>query len=201
MTSDSLNNSGNDSVDCTYGNSYNKSEEGVFHQGRYTVDRRGESSSIAGMEYEPKKELIRNNQHHSNAKNIEPERRKKCEELLSQGVTRDEIVKITGLSEHSISAIKGDMTGLTDKDWKTNMANIMKNAGMKGANRLNNEIDNIHPNFLPTALGIIIDKIAVLQDQPTAVIEHRIQRISQDDINKMLKSEVIIDISSPDEVT
>jgi len=201
LTSDSLNNSGNDSVDCTYGNSYNKSEEGVFHQGRYTVDRRGESSSIAGMEYEPKKELIRNNQHHSNAKNIEPERRKKCEELLSQGVTRDEIVKITGLSEHSISAIKGDMTGLTDKDWKTNMANIMKNAGMKGANRLNNEIDNIHPNFLPTALGIIIDKIAVLQDQPTAVIEHRIQRISQDDINKMLKSEVIIDISSPDEVT
>jgi hypothetical protein len=148
------------------------------------------------MEYEPKKEIIRNNQHYSNAKNIEPERRQRCEEMLKQGITRDEIVKETGLSEHSVSAIKGDMTGLSDKDWKTNMANIMKNAGMKGANRLNNEIDNIHPNFLPTALGIIIDKIAVLQDQPTAVIEHRIQRISQDDINKMLKGETIIEIES-----
>lgn len=201
MTSYSFNDSGKDSVDCASKYAEHNRSKGVFHQGRYTVDRRGESSTICRMEYEPKKELIRNNQHHSNAKNIEPERRKKCEEMLSQGITRDEIVKATGLSEHSISAIKGDMTGLSDKDWKTNMANIMKNAGMKGANRLNNEIDNIHPNFLPTALGIIIDKIAVLQDQPTAVIEHRIQRISQDDINKMLKSEVIIDISSDESAT
>jgi len=149
------------------------------------------------MEYEPKKELIRNNQNWSNGKQIDAERRKQCEELLTKGVSRDEIRELTGLSEHSISAIKKDMQGLSDKDWKTNMANIMKTAALKGANRLNNEIENIHPNFIPTALGIIIDKIAILQDQPTAVVEHRIQKISQDDINKMLKGQSdIIDIDT-----
>lgn len=154
------------------------------------------------MEYEPKKELIRNNQNYSNGKEIDKERRDKCTELLNQGVTRDEIRQITGLSEHSISAIKADLQGLTDKDWKTNMARILKNAGMKGASRLNIEIENIHPNFLPTALGIIIDKIGILQDQPTAVVEHRIQRVSQDDINLMLRGQKqIIDITPQSDLT
>lgn len=149
------------------------------------------------MEYEPKKELIRNNQNWSNGKNISPELREQCMNLLREGKSRDEIREITGLSEHSITAIKQDMQGLSDKDWKTSMANLLKTAGMKGAGRLSNEIENIHPNFLPTALGIIIDKIAILQDQPTAVVEHRIQRISQDDLNKMLKGESdIIDVES-----
>jgi hypothetical protein len=148
------------------------------------------------MEYEPQKELIRNNQNWSNGSQIDAERRSKCEELLREGVTRNEIREITGLSEHSITAIKQDMQGMPDKDWKTSMAKILKSAGMKGASRLESEIENIHPNFLPTALGIIIDKIAILQDQPTAVVEHRIQRISQDDINKMLKGQeqIIIDV-------
>jgi hypothetical protein len=148
------------------------------------------------MEYEPKKELIRNNQNYSNGTQIDAERRKICIEMLNEGKTRNEIREVTGLSEHSISAIKADTQGLSDKDWKTNMANILKSAGLKGAGRLNNEIENIHPNFLPTALGIIIDKIAILQDQPTAVVEHRIQRISQDDINKMLKGSeaIVIDV-------
>lgn len=148
------------------------------------------------MEYEPKKELIRNNQNYSNGTQIDAERRKICIEMLNAGKTRNEIREATGLSEHSISAIKADTQGLSDKDWKTNMANILKSAGLKGAGRLNNEIENIHPNFLPTALGIIIDKIAILQDQPTAVVEHRIQRISQDDINKMLKGkeDIVIDV-------
>lgn len=151
------------------------------------------------MEYEPKKELIRNNQNYSNGKNIDEERRKQCIALINEGKTRDEIREITGLSEHSITAIRQDTQGLSDKDWKTNMANILKSAGLKGAGRLNAEIENIHPNFLPTALGIIIDKIAILQDQPTAVVEHRIQKISQDDLNKMLKGQSeIIDIKPTD---
>ena len=90
-----------------------------------------------------KKELIRNNQNYSNAKEIDKERKERCMQLLREGVTRDEIREITGLSEHSISAIKADMQGLGDKDWKTNMAKILKSAGLKGANRLNNEIENI----------------------------------------------------------
>jgi hypothetical protein len=82
------------------------------------------------------------------------------------------------------------------------MAKILKSAGLKGASRLNNEIENIHPNFLPTALGIIIDKIGLLQDQPTAVVEHRIQRVSQDDINLMLRGQKqIIDITPSSDLT
>ena len=157
---------------------------------------------VVFMEYESKKELIRNNQNYSNAKEIDKERKERCMQLLREGVTRDEIREITGLSEHSISAIKADMQGLGDKDWKTNMAKILKSAGLKGANRLNNEIENIHPNFLPTALAIIIDKIGVLQDQPTAVVEHRIQRVSQEDINLMLNGQKkIIDITPPSDLT
>lgn len=147
------------------------------------------------MEYEPQKERIRNNQNYSNGKNIDPERREVCEKMLKEGKTRNEIREVTGLATQSISAIKQDTEGVSDKDWKVNMAKLMKTAGLKGAGRLASEIENIHPNFLPTALGIIIDKIAILQDQPTAVVEHRIQRISQDDINRMLKGQKdIIDI-------
>jgi len=166
-----------------------------------TLYKEGGGSQAEGcyclpMEYEPKKERIRNNQNYSNAKNIEPERREVCERMLKEGKTRDEIREVTGLATQSISAIKQDTEGVSDKDWKVNMAKLMKTAGLKGAGRLANEIENIHPNFLPTALGIIIDKIAILQDQPTAVVEHRIQRISQDDINRMLKGQKdIIDIT------
>jgi hypothetical protein len=65
---------------------------------------------------------------------------------------------------------------------------------MKGAIRLDTEIDKLPISQMPLALAILIDKVQTLNDQPVVVTEHRL-KISHDAINKMLSGE-IVDISS-----
>jgi hypothetical protein len=62
--------------------------------------------------------------------------------------------------------------------------------------RLINEIPNLSPNQLPLAIAIITDKALALNDQPTTITEQRL-RISHEDLDKMLKGE-IIDITPED---
>jgi hypothetical protein len=44
--------------------------------------------------------------------------------------------------------------------------------------------------MMPVSLAILIDKIAVLQDQPTVIVESRL-KISHEHLNKMLSGEII----------
>jgi hypothetical protein len=60
------------------------------------------------------------------------------------------------------------------------------------------EIDNISPASLPLAIAIMADKVMALQDAPTIVVEHRL-RVSHNDINAMIKGEVIDIPSNPDQ--
>lgn len=69
----------------------------------------------------------------------------------------------------------------------------------KGSTRLLAEIENIPPGQLPLALAIMTDKVLALQDAPAVVVEHRL-RVSHDDINKMIRGEVIdVPASKPEE--
>ena len=147
------------------------------------------------MEYESKPERIKNTQTNSKGSQIDPERRRICEDMIKNGVTRDEIREKTGLAEHTITAIRQGMEGLPDKDWKKSVADKLKSVVWKGASKLDAEIENVSTSQLPVALAILIDKIAILQDQPTAVVEHRMVKITHEDINKMIRAEEIIDIT------
>ena len=143
------------------------------------------------MEYKSQSERISNTQTNSKATQIDPERKKRCEEMIKEGIPRDDIRKETGLAEHTITAIRQQMEGVPDKDWKKSVADKLKSVVWKGANKLEGEIETISPSQLPVALAILIDKIAVLQDQPTAIVEQRMIKITHEDINKMLKADVI----------
>jgi hypothetical protein len=60
----------------------------------------------------------------------------------------------------------------------------------RGSTRLLEEIENIPAGQLPLAIAIMTDKVLALQDAPTVVVEHRL-RVSHEDINAMIKGDVI----------
>ena len=60
----------------------------------------------------------------------------------------------------------------------------------RGSTRLLEEIENIPAGQLPLAIAIMTDKVLALQDAPTVIVEHRL-RVSHDDINAMLKGDII----------
>jgi hypothetical protein len=67
----------------------------------------------------------------------------------------------------------------------------------RGSTRLLDEIENIPAGQLPLAIAIMVDKVQALQDAPTVIVEHRL-RVSHEDINSMLKGD-IIDVTPPEE--
>ena len=92
------------------------------------------------------------------------------------------------MSPNNVMAIKREMpesTGLRDEFKATTVRNL-KTFVQQASQKLVAEIDNLHVSQIPIAMGIAIDKIQSLQDQPTAVVEHRFS-ITHDTINKLLK--------------
>jgi hypothetical protein len=82
--------------------------------------------------------------------------------------------------------------------WKKQTAMTLSQIVSKGGERLLSEIDNISPAQLPLAIAIMADKVMALQDAPTIVVEHRL-RVSHNDINAMLKGEVIDIVTNTDQ--
>lgn len=123
-----------------------------------------------------------------NASRITKERRDAVEQGLRDGVPILEIAKANKMSPNNVMAIKRDMpesTGLRD-EFKAVTVRNLKNFVQQASHKLVAELDNLHVSQIPIAMGIAIDKIQSLQDQPTAVVEHRFS-ISHDSINKLLK--------------
>jgi len=124
-----------------------------------------------------------------NAKEISPERREAVEKLLRDGVPILQIAKDTKMSPNNVTAIKRAMpesTGLRD-EFKAATVRNLKSFVQQASQKLVDELDSLHVSQIPIAMGIAIDKIQSLQDQPTAVVEHRFS-ISHDSINKLLTS-------------
>jgi hypothetical protein len=123
-----------------------------------------------------------------NASRIDPARREAVQEALRAGTPILEIAKEHKMSPNNVMAIKREMpesTGLRD-EFKSVTVRNLKNFVQQASHKLVAELDNLHVSQIPIAMGIAIDKIQSLQDQPTAVVEHRFS-ITHDTINKLLK--------------
>ena len=123
-----------------------------------------------------------------NASRISKERKDAVEQSLREGTPILEIAKANKMSPNNVMAIKREMpesTGLRDEFKATTVRNL-KTFVQQASQKLVAEIDNLHVSQIPIAMGIAIDKIQSLQDQPTAVVEHRFS-ITHDTINKLLK--------------
>ena len=124
-----------------------------------------------------------------NAKHVSAERRQQVEELLRKGTPILETAKLAKMSPNNVTAIKRSMpesTGLKDEFKSTTVRNL-KAFVQRASQKLVDELDNLHVSQVPIAMGIAIDKIQTLQDQPQAVVEHRLS-ISHESLSKLLKS-------------
>jgi len=142
-----------------------------------------------------------------NAKRVSEERKQQVEELLRAGTPVLEVAKLAKMSPNNVTAIKKTMpesTGLQDEFKATTVRNL-KAFVQRASQKLVDELDSLHVSQVPIAMGIAIDKILTLQDQPQAVVEHRFS-ISHETLDKLLKSKgrpeggaknVVIDLDTP----
>ena len=124
-----------------------------------------------------------------NANNIEPERKEAVMELLRQGTPILQIAAQLKMSPNNVTAIKRSMpesTGLRDEFKATTVRNL-KAFVQSASQKLVDELDSLHVSQIPIAMGIAIDKIQALQDQPQAVVEHRFS-IDHKSLDQLLKS-------------
>jgi hypothetical protein len=145
------------------------------------------------MEYESKKDLLSTNvTGEVNGSRIQKDKKEKIIELFKDGKTNAQVAEITGVSKPTVIAIKKNeiANGFSINEWKKQVSTTLAQIVVKGSNRLVDDIDKIPAGQLPLALAILTDKILQLQDAPTTVVEHRL-RVTHEDINKMIKGEVI----------
>jgi hypothetical protein len=145
------------------------------------------------MDYKSKDELLSTNPTGEvSGKGIDPERRKRVVELLMQGLTNEQVAEQSGVSKPVVIAIKKQeaVNGFSINEWKRGISTALASIVSKGADRLSVEIEKIPAGQLPLAIAILTDKILALQDAPTTIVEHRL-RVSHEDINKMIKGEII----------
>jgi hypothetical protein len=127
-----------------------------------------------------------------NAKRVTKDRREKVEKLLRDGTPVLEVAKEVKMSPNNVTAIKKDMpesTGLVD-EFKAVTVRNLKAFVQQASQKLVNELDNLHVSQIPIAMGIAIDKIQTLQDQPQAVVEHRFN-ISHEALSNLLRSRAV----------
>lgn len=145
------------------------------------------------MEFKSKQEIISNDQTQNHTGERLPEElRNRVKQMLSEGKSQREIQAETNVSAHTIVGIRKLMPALDEKSWKKNVMETLRDVVSRGASRLSNEIDDIPITAMPVSIAILIDKINVLNDQPTAVVEHRM-RITHDEINNILLDANVID--------
>ena len=146
------------------------------------------------MEYESSKERLSTNPSiQVTGKKVAKEKRDKVIELLKDGQGTSAVVEATGVSKATVLAIRKDTEdnkGFELGTWKKQTANLLSQIVTKGSTRLLDAIDDIPAGQLPLAIAIMVDKVAALQDAPTVIVEHRL-RVSHEDINSMLKGDII----------
>jgi hypothetical protein len=146
------------------------------------------------MEYKSSEERLSTNPSiQVSGKKIAKEKRDKVIELLKDGQGTSAVVEATGVSKPTVIAIKKDTEdnkGFELGTWKKQTAHLLSQIVTRGSTRLLDEIENIPAGQLPLAIAIMVDKVQALQDAPTVIVEHRL-RVSHEDINSMLKGDII----------
>jgi hypothetical protein len=132
------------------------------------------------MEYESSPERLPTNPaSRVTGKKIDKKKRKAVVDMLKDGTGTSSITEATGVSKCTVIAIKKDIEdnkGFELGSWKKQTSALLSQIVSKGSERLLEEIQN--------------DKVLSLQEAPTVVVEHRL-RVSHEDINKMIKGDVI----------
>lgn len=147
------------------------------------------------MEYSSNHEKFSTNpQKQKQAKSLKPDKKEQVDAMLKQGESASVIAEKTGVDR---AVVLCERTELENKgefkfgSWKKHTANLASSIVTKGLHRLNNGgIEEMPIGQVPLAMAILIDKVQVLQDAPTQVVEHRL-RVTHEDINKMLDGNVI----------
>lgn len=144
------------------------------------------------MEFESKYERVKNDQKSTTLEKLDPKKKEEIVWLTEQGHTQKDIEEKVGVSSHTVVAVRQDMG---DKNidlgtYKRRTSDLFKSIILKGAHRLDAEIDNLPITQMPLALAILIDKVQTLNDQPVVVTEHRL-KVKHEDINRLISGEVI----------
>ena len=123
------------------------------------------------------------------------------ENLVLDGKTCQETAKLCKVRKETVIAVRQKMEEEGKMElgsWKKEVSSLLANFVKRGAERLNEEVNNIPVGQLPMSLAIAIDKVRDLQDAPTVTVSTRLT-ITQDELNKQFeldqnkKTDIVID--------
>ena len=153
------------------------------------------------MEYKPNDNLSR-----KPGSSLAKGKKEVIENMLQQGKTVEEASKLAACRKQTVVEIRKDLEvqgKMEMGSWKKELGELLGNFALKGAKRLNEEIDSMPIGQVMMAVAIAVDKVRDLSDTPTVKIEARL-KISQDDLNRAFmpaaKPIEIIDIPSQNPV-
>lgn len=144
------------------------------------------------MEYDSKYERVKNDQKSTTLQKLSKEKKEEIVWMTEQGHTQKDIEEKVGVSSHTVVAVRQDMgdNNLDLGTYKKRTSDLFKSIILKGAHRLDAEIEDLPITQMPLALAILIDKVQTLNDQPVVVTEHRL-KIKHEDINRMISGDIV----------
>ena len=93
---------------------------------------------------------------------------------LKSGKTLEQTVVDNRAGKTTVNRIKNELMTAGDlKDWKRRTAGKAAALAERMIDKMHNELDAIKPQNLPIAAAVLIDKTAMLSDQPSQIVEHR----------------------------
>ena len=104
----------------------------------------------------------------------DPERFKAIVSDLKSGKTLEQTVVDNRAGKTTVNRIKNElMTAGELKDWKKRTAGKAAALAERMIERMADNLDQIKPNQLSIPAAVLIDKVAMLSDQPSQIVEHR----------------------------
>ena len=107
-------------------------------------------------------------------KETDPERYEAICEDLKAGKSLVQIQRDNNAGSEAVGRIKNElMTAGELKDWKKRTAGKAAALAERMIERMADNLDQIKPNQLSIPAAGLIDKVAMLSDQPSQIVEHR----------------------------
>ncbi len=107
-------------------------------------------------------------------KETDPKRYEAICEDLKAGKTLVQIQRDNSAGSEAVGRIKNElMTAGELKDWKKRTAGKAAALAERMIERMADNLDQIKPNQLSIPAAVLIDKVAMLSDQPSQIVEHR----------------------------
>ena len=104
----------------------------------------------------------------------DPERFQAIVSDLKSGKTLEQTVVDNRAGKTTVNRIKNElMTAGELKDWKKRTAGKAAALAERMIERMADNLDQIKPNQLSIPAAVLIDKVAMLSDQPSQIVEHR----------------------------